>query len=201
MKDTVIIGAGPAGLTAFLYSTMYGLEVVCIGDMIGGKVISAPKIIDYPGITEISGKEFIDRLHTQLLRSHLEITVGKVTELKRRDGQPHHFEVTHTLGTVETKTVLLATGNPNKQARNKASVLGEMCEVENRNKQYLVDLRMMTNIAGIFAAGDAVVYPVSFEQLATSVASGIKAAGGVYHYLTGKNPPILWGNTHIQRFI
>ena len=47
MLDVAIIGAGAAGLTAALYAKLYQLETICIGDKIGGKLVTAPFIIDY----------------------------------------------------------------------------------------------------------------------------------------------------------
>lgn len=202
MKDATIIGAGPSGLTALLYTTMYGLDAVCIGDVIGGKLLIAPGIIDYPGITEINGKEFIARIVTQLERVKAVFEAKTVREVQKVEGKESYFEVfCEDNSHFQSKTVVIATGNPNKQAGNKAHSLGQMLNLNHRNKQYLVDIHMMTNVSGVFAAGDCVSYPYSFEQLATSVAAGIKAAGGIYRYLSGKYPPILWGKTKIPRFV
>lgn len=202
MKDCVIIGSGPTGLTTLLYITMYGLDAVCLGDVIGGKLLIAPKIIDYPGIMEISGKEFVTRIIAQLERVKAILDTKTVREIKKVEGKVSYFEVIcEDTSNFQTKTVVLATGNPNKQAGNKVFSLGQMLNIVNKNKQYLVDVQMMTNIPGVFAAGDCVPYPYSYEQLATSVAAGIKSAGGIFHYLTHKYPPILWGKTKIPRFV
>ncbi len=86
MLDTLIVGAGPAGLTALLYSYLYGLDAVCIGDVFGGKAMLAPGIVDYPGVAKIDGKEFIERLFAQMSEAKTQVLKDRVTLIQPNNG-------------------------------------------------------------------------------------------------------------------
>ena len=63
MHDIIVIGAGPAGLTAALYALRASKSVLVIEQStFGGQVTFSPKIENYPGIPEMSGNEFADKL-------------------------------------------------------------------------------------------------------------------------------------------
>jgi len=55
--DLIIIGAGPAGMTAGIYAKNFGLDCLIIGEKTGGLINSAYKVENYPGIFDVSGKE------------------------------------------------------------------------------------------------------------------------------------------------
>ena len=80
MKDIIIIGAGPAGLTAALYALRAGKSVLVIEkSTFGGQVTFSPKIENYPGIPEMTGNEFADKLLDQVLAMGAEVEMEKVT--------------------------------------------------------------------------------------------------------------------------
>ena len=66
MYDLIIIGAGPAGLTASIYASCLGLKHLVIGKIVGGQMIFAPDILNYPGFEEISGKELTEKMLNQV---------------------------------------------------------------------------------------------------------------------------------------
>lgn len=199
MYDTVIIGAGPAGLTALLYATGYGLNTLCIGDTIGGKLLHAPDILNYPGIENISGDAFVESLTRQVARVNGKVEqkiVGQITY----DQTQQAFTITCSDNiTLTTKSIILATGNGNKQKENMAIKLCAQLNISTQEGRVDIDKNGMTNIKGIFAAGDCVVFPHSLEQLANAVATGISAATGSYGFLKNEKSPILWGNSKIPR--
>ena len=204
MLDTIIIGAGPAGLTALLYAVMYKMTAVCVGDKIGGKLILAPNIFDYPGIEAIIGKDFTAQLVNQIRKINASVEEVEVASLKfmEVDDGKKFFEIKTISGKMFSgRTVILATGNGKKQAGDRLAKFTQGLNLIIKNKLLEVDAQMATNVPGVFAAGDCVMYPNSYEQLATAVAMGIRAAGGVYNFLNGKFPPILWGEAQIQRII
>lgn len=197
MYDTLIIGAGPAGLTALLYATHYGLKVACIGDVVGGKFLLAPDAIDYPGIPNTTGKDFIEKLQIQLSEIKAELIQDFATSIV---STTNHFTVTTTKGnTFESQTIIIATGNGKKQRENNTVQLASQLNVPLENGSIKVDTNGMTSQPGIFAAGDCCLYPEALEQLATATASGIRAAAGAYEYLKKSKPPILWGTAKIPR--
>jgi len=66
--DLVIIGGGPAGLTAGIYSTRSGLNTVVIEkDTLGGQVATTPIVENYPGLTQVGGKTLVDLMVTHAL--------------------------------------------------------------------------------------------------------------------------------------
>ena len=80
MYDIIIVGAGPAGLTAALYALRASKSVLVIEQStFGGQVTFSPKIENYPGFQEMSGNEFADKLVDQVLNMGAEIEMEKVT--------------------------------------------------------------------------------------------------------------------------
>ena len=57
----------------------------------------------------------------------------------------------------------------------------------------------MTSRAGVFAAGDCLMYPFSLEQLTTTVASAVQATACIFEYIKSKHAPIVWGKAAIPR--
>lgn len=108
MYDLVIVGAGPAGLGASIYSSRYKLNHVVIGAEIGGQVVEAWEIENYAGIESISGKDLMEKFVQQtkdLGGVIVEGTVGKIE--KTETG----FKVMTNDGkTYEAKTIILALG-------------------------------------------------------------------------------------------
>ncbi len=80
MYDIIIVGAGPAGLTAALYARRAEKHVLILEkDTFGGQITFSPKIENYPGFPQISGNELADMLIEQVLEQGAEIELGTVT--------------------------------------------------------------------------------------------------------------------------
>lgn len=202
LYDTIIIGAGPAGLTAFLYSLLYGMSSVCIGDLVGGKVNIAPHIVDYPGIMGIAGRDFITNLVQQLKDIQAAPELGEVNQIEKREiSGSVTFLVKTISGTQhETRSIILATGNGNKTATNRGVKLANQIGALTDRGFIKIVSPHMTSVTGVFAAGDCMPYPHSMEQLTTAVSTGIKAAAVAYEYLNKQKAPIVWGSAKIPRF-
>lgn len=84
----IIVGGGPAGLTAGLYSARGGLQVLLIEkEVIGGQIANANRVDNYPGFPEgISGFELARLIHQQATNHGLETMSGEVTGLTSRYG-------------------------------------------------------------------------------------------------------------------
>jgi thioredoxin reductase (NADPH) len=113
-KDLVIIGGGPAGLTAAIYATRAGLNSVVVEKSnLGGQVMITPVVENYPGFMRIGGKSLVD-LIAQQAAQYCEIHVGEyVTEAKKdeKDGKIY-LKTNHAI--YITKGIVVATGVANR---------------------------------------------------------------------------------------
>ncbi|MHB8881391.1 MAG: FAD-dependent oxidoreductase [Thermodesulfovibrionales bacterium] len=112
-KDLVIIGAGPAGLTAAIYAVRSGLNsVVLEKGTVGGQVAITPVVENYPGFTRIGGKALMDMMAQQAIQ-YSEIHQGEeVLETERKDDL---FHIKTNRAVYKTKAVLLTTGAESKK--------------------------------------------------------------------------------------
>jgi thioredoxin reductase (NADPH) len=108
MTDIIIIGAGPAGLTAAIYALRAQKSVLILekGAM-GGQMTHSPKIENYPGFTALTGNELADKMVEQALNLGAEIELAEVTGLKT-DGDVK--TVVTEDGELKARAVIVATG-------------------------------------------------------------------------------------------
>ena len=79
MTDIIVVGAGPAGLTAAIYALRAGKSVLVLEkENFGGQVNYSPKIENYPGFTNISGSELADLLVEQALAQGAQLDLEQV---------------------------------------------------------------------------------------------------------------------------
>lgn len=82
MIDIIIVGAGPAGLTAAVYARRAGRTVLILErESFGGQIVYSPKIENYPGFLELSGSEFGEKLVDQAIHHGAEIELDEVAEI------------------------------------------------------------------------------------------------------------------------
>ncbi len=113
MYDIIIIGAGPAGLTAALYALRADKTVLVLEKgTFGGQITYSPQIENYPGFATMSGNEFADKLVDQVLSQGADIEMETVTEI--RDNGATKTVVTED-GEHEAKAVIIATGVKHRQ--------------------------------------------------------------------------------------
>ncbi len=113
MYDIIIIGAGPAGLTAALYARRAEKSVLVIEkESFGGQITHSPRVENYPGFLAMSGNEFADKLIEQVMAQGAEIELDTVTGVS---GEAGSFTV-HAKGrSYAAKTVIIATGSHHRQ--------------------------------------------------------------------------------------
>ncbi len=105
--DLLIVGGGPAGLTAGIYAVRSGLNSAIVErKALGGQVVTTPVVENYPGFTQVGGKTLVDIMVSHALQ-YVQIFQGEeVADIK--PGNP--IEVMTTRRRFLTKSVLLATG-------------------------------------------------------------------------------------------
>ena len=109
MYDIVIIGGGPAGMTAALYAARNGKSALVIEKAgFGGQITHSPKVENYPGTFSMSGNEFADAMLDQIMKQGAEIEFETVTGV-RDDGKTKTV-LTEEGGEYEAKAVIIATG-------------------------------------------------------------------------------------------
>lgn len=107
MYDIIVIGAGPAGLTAAIYARRAEKSVLIIEKgVFGGQVTFSPKIENYPGFGELSGTELADKMVEHTISLGAEFEMEEVTEIKDGDLK----EVVTENGSFFAKSVIIATG-------------------------------------------------------------------------------------------
>ena len=108
MYDSIIVGAGPAGMTAALYLLRSGKKVLLLeSDSFGGQIASAPNVENYPGIPHMDGSDFADKLLSQVTDFGADIDVTRVGGIIKKDD---FFDVITESGPVSGKTVIIAVG-------------------------------------------------------------------------------------------
>ena len=108
MYDMIIIGGGPAGLTAAVYARRANKSVLVIEKAsFGGQITYSPKVENIPGFTELSGNEFAEKLVDQALTQGADFESCEVLSVKKGDT----FTVSTDDGNeFEAKALVIATG-------------------------------------------------------------------------------------------
>ena len=105
--DIIIIGAGPAGLTAGIYALRDNKKIkIFEGETIGGHITSSPMVSNYPGFINKSGMEIADSLYNQVIELGGEIELENIVRVE--NGNP--FKVIGEYEEYQAKSVIIATG-------------------------------------------------------------------------------------------
>lgn len=112
--DLIIIGAGPAGLTASLYAARYKINHLVIGDPFAATICEAHLLENFPGFEKISGIELMTKLSKQVRNYGVEIKTAKVVQLAKKVRDL--FEVKLNTGEeFSARTLLIASGTERKR--------------------------------------------------------------------------------------
>ena len=108
MHDIIIVGGGPAGLTAAIYGLRAGKSVLVIEkNGFGGQIAYSPKVENIPGTAQISGVEFADHLTEQVMNLGADVELENVTSVEPGAVMRVHTEEGNTF---EGRSVILAVG-------------------------------------------------------------------------------------------
>lgn len=113
MYDIIIVGAGPAGLTAAIYACRASKKVLVLeAKSYGGQIINTLDIQNYPVEPHISGFDFATKIYNQAKDLGAEVKFEKVINLVLNEKEK---QVVTTKNTYQSKTIILATGADNRK--------------------------------------------------------------------------------------
>ncbi len=112
MYDIIIVGAGPAGMTAALYARRAEKSVLLIEkSSFGGQITHSPRVENYPGFLAMSGNEFAEKLLDQVTTHGADIEFDEVTGITPYD---NYYTVSTAGGEFFGKSVIIATGSKHR---------------------------------------------------------------------------------------
>lgn len=126
ITDILILGSGPAGSTAGIYSARAGFSpIVVSGETLGGQLVSADIIENYPGFdTPVSGTELIEKMHKQAQNVGVKFINDTIQEV---DFSTYPFVCNSNLNTFSAKSIIIATGASTKWLglKNERELIGK----------------------------------------------------------------------------
>ena len=123
MYDIIVVGGGPAGLTAALYACRANKSVLVLEKAaFGGQITFSPKVENIPGFVSLTGNEFAEKLVEQVIEQGADVEPCEVLEIK--DGEIK--TVVTDSGNYEAKAVIIATGAKHRLPgiKNEADFIG-----------------------------------------------------------------------------
>ncbi len=114
--DLIIIGGGPAGLTAGIYAGRQGMKTVILEMMTGaGSGYMVPSMENYPGFEMISGKDLLEKMRKQAEKY---VPINNMEEVKKIDGNDAaDVSVTTSKGEYKSKAVIISTGSRHRRLK------------------------------------------------------------------------------------
>ena len=108
MYDVIIIGGGPAGLTAAIYARRAGLSALVLeASVCGGQIVNSPQVDNYPALPNVPGWQFATQLQGQAESLGAEILTAQAQSIEKSD---RCFSVSTSSGQEECRTVIIANG-------------------------------------------------------------------------------------------
>ncbi|MBW3002388.1 FAD-dependent oxidoreductase [Candidatus Woesearchaeota archaeon] len=111
--DLVIIGGGPAGLSAAIYAARQKINFIVLTGNIGGQTLWSTEVENYLGFHTLSGEQLVEKFQEHLKEYKIEVREQEPVEAVKKKGK--NFELKTKKGTYQTKTVIIASG---KQPRH-----------------------------------------------------------------------------------
>jgi thioredoxin-disulfide reductase len=188
MYDTIIIGAGIAGLTAAIYAARKRMKYEIISEEFGGQFMVSGEVLNYPGIVKTTGAEFSMTMQKQMEENDVKVKTETVKEVQK---QGDNFKVITDKGEYETKSTIIAAG---ARAR-KLNIPGED-KLANKGITYcsICDGPLFSGMdVAIVGGGDSALEAVDFmKEIASKIyliVLGDKLGGHEYLQERVKNNP------------
>lgn len=111
MYDILIIGAGPAGMTAAIYGQRGGKKTIVFDKLsYGGQVINTAEVANYPGIPNMTGLDFAEKTYNQMKDLGAEMSYEEISEIRDAD-KPIKTVITTSGKEYQCKAIIIATGS------------------------------------------------------------------------------------------
>src|SRR3989344_8881105 len=108
MYDTIIIGAGIAGMTAAVYAARKRMKFEIISSNIGGQFNVSGEVLNYPGIIKTTGAEFSTTMMEQMKFNNVDVKIEEVHGVEKVNNG--NFKVITERNEYETRSIIIATG-------------------------------------------------------------------------------------------
>ncbi|MFA4861649.1 Uxx-star family glutaredoxin-like (seleno)protein [Methanoregula sp.] len=199
IADVVIVGAGPAGLTAGVYCSRKMLSTRIISENIGGQALESWAIENYMGYRMVSGEELMKKFEEQVRNLHIRLELDRVTAITKEGTL---FVVkTVSEAVIRSKAVILTQGNrPRKLGvANEEQYLGRGLSICSTCDGPLYKGKRVAVVGG---GNSAIQTAIEMSEIASSVSlivrSTIRADPIYIERLNGKKNITVHLNTHIS---
>lgn len=108
MYDTIIIGAGPAGIAAAIYAARREMKILLVGREVGGQIILSGEIENYPGFKSINNFDLITKMQEHLSSAGVELKTTEINKVEKTEGGT--FVLYTNREKFEAKTIIIAMG-------------------------------------------------------------------------------------------
>lgn len=164
MHDLIIVGAGPAGFSASIYASRYGIDHLILGESMGGTITLAHKVDNFPGLPGLSGGDLAQKFADHAKSFGVEIKAKEVSKIEKID---NGFSLLTSDGeSFQAKAVVLAIGT----RRRELGVVGEK-EFAGRGVSYCTTCdapffkdKVVVVVGGANAACSGVVHVSNFAK-------------------------------------
>ncbi len=192
----VIIGSGPAGLTAAIYSGRQNFKTLILEKaLVGGTGLMVPLMENYPGFDMISGRKLIELMKTQTMR-HAEIK--ELEEVQKVEYYEELLKISTTKGSYTSKSIILATGSKHRflNIPGEAEFLGRGVSYCATCDGPLFVGRRVLVIGGGNSAAQQAIYLDSIGVLVAIVHRRNELRAEIYlqKLLEDKDIPIIWNS-------
>jgi len=107
MLDTIIIGAGVAGMTAAIYASRKRMKFEILSTNVGGQMMESGEVLNYPGIIQTKGAEFASTMDKQLKFNKVSVKLETVKEIKKAGS---NFKIITNKKIYEARSVIITSG-------------------------------------------------------------------------------------------